>query len=191
MRKVASLALPISLVLLAFPALPASAAQPEKGLSAPQSRLGPRLEILRSELALVAIQLEDLQQEMVARPLAKGPSQPRLPNLDLYAFRLDRLENRCSDLRSDWKALPEVEASELFNALRGQGRRLHRDVSNSRFALQRLASRGSAFSITGVAAPGTGAITGTVTEAGSGTPLSGTYVEIYKSRSVYSFHPVA
>lgn len=185
MRKVASLALPISLALLAFPALPASAEQPEKRLSSPQSPLDPRLEILRSELAVTERQIEDFQRDRAFRLSSMGTARPRLSNADLYPDRLEGLAERLTALRSDWKALPEAEASELFSSLRGQVRRLHRDVSNSRFALQRLARRGSAFSVTGVTAPGTGAITGTVTEAGSGTPLSGTYIEIYNSSGSY------
>ncbi|MGB5296624.1 MAG: carboxypeptidase-like regulatory domain-containing protein, partial [Thermoanaerobaculia bacterium] len=64
-------------------------------------------------------------------------------------------------------------------------RRLQQDSGNSRHALHRVWSlRNSSRSIF-PNAPYTGAISGTVTEAGSGTPISGTYVEIYDSNGWY------
>ena len=185
MRKVAPLALLFGFALLAFTGLPVSTAQTEKALSSPRSPLDPRLEILRSELAVTEKQIEDFQREMIIRRSAMGTAHPRVRNAELYPDHLERLAARLTAWRSDWRALSEAEASDRFHLLRGQVRRLRREVSNSRFLLQRLASRSTAFSISGVAAPGTGAITGTVTETGSGTPLSGTFVEIYNSSGSY------
>ncbi|NIA01617.1 MAG: hypothetical protein GWO83_00555 [Bacteroidia bacterium] len=68
-----------------------------------------------------------------------------------------------------------------FHGLRAQIRQLQQEASNSRFALLDLSNRQTASRSILPTPPYTGAITGTITEEGTGTPLSGVWVDIYDS----------
>ncbi|MGB5549749.1 MAG: hypothetical protein WBO74_04585, partial [Thermoanaerobaculia bacterium] len=187
MRPVTPLALLFGITLLAFAALPhqSIAAGVEEGAPAPAKVLDPRLEILRSELELTARQVENLRREMDRGASVDGSAAPQLRNIDSQSADLARLERRLVRLTRDWSSLSEAEASDRFHSLQDQMRRLQQDSGNSRHALHRVWSlRNSSRSIF-PNAPYTGAISGTVTEAGSGTPISGTYVEIYDSNGWY------
>jgi len=187
MRKVALIALLLGITLLAFAALPlpAMAAGVEEGASIPATAVDPRLEILRSELELTARQVEELERDIGTRPSSQGPSHPRFGAVESHREQLDRLERRFVALARDWKSLSEAEISDRFHSLRAENRGLQRQSANSRYALHSLRARGAASNLTAAAPLGTGAITGTVTEEGTGTPLFGVWVEIYDSNGGY------
>ena len=181
MRSLAPLAFLLGISLLAFAAFPGIAAQVDNGTFAAANAADPRLEILRSELALTAKQIERVQNEMADRLPASGSLHLRLRAIDRHSSRLGKLERRCDGLTHDWHALSEAEASDRFHRLQSQMHQLQREVSDSRHALHSISNRRAASHQTAAAPLGTGAISGSITEEGTGTPISGTWVEIYDS----------
>lgn len=185
MRPVTALALLFGITLLAFAALSAIAAGVEEGSSTPTKAVDPRLEILRSELGRTTRQVESLRRETESGPLTQAPAYPPLQSIDSRSADLARLERRLLALARDWSSLSEAEVSDRFHALQAQMRQLQRDSGSSRHALHRLWSRRPTGRPILPDAPYTGVIAGTVTEEGSGTPLEGTWVEIYDSDGVW------
>ena len=187
MRPITPLIVLFGITLLAFAALPvpAIATGVEEEAAIPTKAVDPRLEILRSELGRTTRQLENLRREMDRGPSVRGPAAPQLLNIDSQSADLDRLERRLVALARDWSSLSEAEASDRFHGLQNRMRQLQRDSGNSRFALHRFWSQRPNGRPILPAPPYTGAITGTVTEEGSGTPISGTYVEIYDTNGWY------
>lgn len=183
MRQVTPLALLFGITLLAFAALPlpAIAAGVEEGSSTPTRAVDPRLEILRSELELTARHIEDLEKETGTRLSLQEASHPRFGTVDSHRQHLDRLERRLVGLARDWEGMSEAEKSDRFHGFRAESRALLRDSKNSRFALHSLRAREATPNLKVVAPLGTGVITGTITEQGTGTPLSGVWVDIYDS----------
>lgn len=187
MRPVAPLALLFGITLLAFAVLPlsASTAGSAEGSTVPAKVSDPRLEILRSEFELTTRQVENLLREIGSGPSVQGPASPQLRNIASQSADLDRLERRLVRLTRNWSSLSEAEASDRFHGLQDQMRRLQQDSGNSRHALHRFWSQRPTAQPILPASPYTGAITGTVTEEGSSTPISGVYVEIYDSNDLY------
>ncbi|MGB5162492.1 MAG: hypothetical protein WBP10_17220 [Thermoanaerobaculia bacterium] len=183
MRPITPLVVLFGITILAFAALPlpAIATGVEEEAAIPTKAVDPRLEILRSELELTARQVESLRRETESGPLTQAPAYPPLQSIDSHSADLARLERRLLALARDWSSLSEAEVSDRFHALQAQMRQLQRDSGSSRHALHRLWSQRRTSQPILQAAPYTGAITGSVTEEGSGTPLEGTWVEIYDS----------